>query len=383
MSEDGWGIYVHTPWCRVRCPYCAFYVEVDRDTPWEAFGAALLAEHAQRRAAWPGRPRSVFFGGGTPSRAPVDRLVSWIRALDAAPGAEIAVEANPEDLDAAWLSAALEGGVDRVSLGVQTFEPKLARLLNRAHKAQDGAEAARRLAHSSVRTWSLDLMFAVPGQTLEQLARDVAAAIELGAPHVSLYGLTWEPGTPFHRARALGRLRAADDELWRAMYDRAVADLEAAGLHRYEISNFARPGHESVHNTGYWTGAPYMGLGPAAHSFEPDGRRTANPRDVSAWMRDGAAAATIEQPTPEEQAADLLICGLRGARGMSLERLGARTGRVPDPARVATLVAEGLLARSGARIWLTAGGVYVCDAVTRHLIDGLGAWSGAPGDTTG
>lgn len=380
-----WGVYVHVPWCRRRCPYCAFYVEVDRDAPYEAFVDRVLREHAARRPAFTAlapRPATVFLGGGTPSRLPAAALARLIAGLDAAPGAEISAECNPEDCTPDWLDAALAAGVTRVSLGLQTLDPRFARLLNRAGTVGQARDAIGRLRSAPLRSFSVDLIFGLPEQTLEDVEADLDAIVAEAPPHVSLYGLTIEPGTPFERAVARGRLIPADEDRWRAMYDRIVARLEGAGWERYEVSNFARPGHRSRHNQLYWSDAPYLGLGPSAHGYLPDGARYHDVADLAAYLEREDPTAEWERPTPEQAAADLLVSTLRGVDGVDLDRLAARTGLAPRADAVDRLVATGLLARAGRRLRLTRDGFPVADAVIGHLSERLSpadGWDGARG----
>ena len=208
-----------------------------------------------------------------------------------------------------------------------------------------------------------DLIFGVPGQTLEAFDADLQRVIDLGAPHVSVYGLTIEDGTRFARAG----LRTAEDELWRAMYDRLVERLEDAGLLRYEVSNFARDGHRSAHNRLYWTDAPYLGLGPSAHGYAPDGERWANVADLRLYLASGDPTLTRERPKPRQAATDLLVAAMRAVEGVDLARMAARTGRVPSPAAVHRLVREGLVRRDGDRLALTRAGFPLCDSVVAFL----------------
>lgn len=373
-DPEPWGVYVHVPWCRVRCPYCAFHVERDDGgVPWDRFAARVRAEIAAQRPAFPGDPHTVFFGGGTPSRMPA----ASVRAVlaDLGQPTETALETNPEDVDAAWIAAITAAGVDRLSLGVQTFDAAHARRLGRAHTPREaraavdlvaGARAAGRL-----RTWSADLMFALPGQTVAELDADLDVLLAADVPHVSVYGLTWEPGTPFRRALDEGRLAAADDDRWADLAEHLVARLEAAGLARYEVSNFARPGHESRHNLLYWTDRPYLGVGPSAHGYLPDGRRTLDVADTARWLAGGADIRTVETPTPREAATDHLVGGLRGRDGVDLGRLAVRTGLTVDPRRVTELVRREVLSLEDGRIALAARGYAVADAATAALVAAL------------
>ena len=362
MSD--WGVYVHVPFCRVRCPYCAFSVEPDKPDEHADFVAKLRTEWQQRRSCMPAHPPlTLAFGGGTPSRLDPTLLATLVQAIG--PTGEVSLEANPEDVDERWLEGVLRAGVQRLSLGVQTFDPDRARLLNRAHTVRQAQQTAALVANSGVRSWSIDVIFGLPGQTPADFARDLDALVETGAPHVALYGLTYEPGTPLGRAHAQGRF-SSDDEAWREMYDHAVATLRDSGLQRYEVSNFARPGHESAHNRLYWTDAPYLGLGPAAHSYLPDGSRTENPAARTDWV---PGETHLEAPDPTALATDLLVSGLRGVGGIAMERLVARTGLRPAPATLRALRRQGLLEPD--RMALTDSGFPVADGVIRTLVGSL------------
>jgi oxygen-independent coproporphyrinogen-3 oxidase len=369
--STAWGLYVHVPWCRIRCPYCAFHVDVARDVPADAFVDKVLRLVERRRADFPGDPATVYLGGGTPSRLPEAALARLIRGLVAPSTVEVTVEANPEDVSAPWLDALLEAGLTRLSLGVQTLEAHHARRLGRAHTPAHARHAAEVVARSGLRSWSADLMFGLEGQTLDELEGDLDALLALGPPHASLYGLTIEPGTPYERAVARGAIRPADEDAWHAMYGRLVARLGQAGLRRYEVSNFARPGHESVHNAGYWSDRPYLGVGPSAHGYLPDGRRTVDVADTAAWLERDDPAEAPERPTPEQAAVDLVIAGLRGVDGISLDHLAARTGHVPAESGRRRLVQGGLLVEQDGRTRLTDDGFYVADAVVAALVDAL------------
>lgn len=359
-----WGVYVHVPWCRVRCPYCAFYVVPDRGAPeWRPFVDRILGERDLR--AFPGRPSTLSFGGGTPSRLPPDALAVLVAGL--APTGEVSSEANPEDVTPEWLTGALAAGIDRLSLGVQSFDPAVAGRLGRLHTAREADEVCRRVAASGVRSWSVDLIFAVPGQTLADLDADLDRVLDLGAPHVSVYGLTVEDGTPFAK---IG-LRPADDDQWRAMYDRIVARLSAAGIERYEVSNFAREGHRSAHNRLYWSDAPYLGLGPSAHGYAPDGERWVNVPDLGRYLREADPTAHRERPEREQAAADYVVGALRAVEGLDLGRMRARWGLEPDPEVVARLERGGLVRAHRDRVALTDQGFPVCDAVQAAL---TGSW---------
>jgi len=367
MSD--WGVYVHVPWCRVICPYCAFAVVKDRPgTAFDGWADRVEREYVARRPEFPGEARTVYVGGGTPSRLPLPVIARVIDLFPRVSDAEVTAEVNPEDVSAEGLAGLAAAGVNRVSVGVQSFLPRHLRRLGRPSPV--AALAAVRAA--GFRSWSADLMFGLPDQTLAELDADLDALLAADPPHVSVYGLTIEDGTPFAR-RAV---RAADDDLWREMYDRLVARLAAAGLDRYEVSNFARAGQESRHNQGYWQDRPYMGLGPSAHGLAPDGSRWVNHRDLATWLAAPDATAEREPPDPERQARDHLICGLRAREGVDLDAVAARFGQTVDPSELARLADAGFVARAGARVRLVGEGWPLADAVVARVIDALRPVSG-------
>ena len=367
-----WGCYVHVPWCRAQCPYCGFYVVPGPEVPpWERFVTQVLQEYAARRPAFEGPGSTLYLGGGTPSRLPPEALARLIEGIELHPSAECSMEANPEDVEPAWLDGAIAAGIQRISLGVQSFGTEAARVLGRAHTSAQAHEACQRLAGAPLTSWSIDLIFGVPGQTLAEVDADLDATLDLGAPHVSVYGLTIEPNTPFERAQARGRILQVEDDLWRAMYDRIVDRLSNAGVERYEVSNFARPGHTSAHNRLYWSDQPYLGLGPGAHGYAPNGSRWANPRNLNHYLVHPVDLAQMEHPTANERAADLLISGMRGVEGVDRARLRERTGLDVQDAIVQILIRSRLLQPDSERLALAHDGFPIADSVIRRLLDTL------------
>ncbi|MDP2310364.1 MAG: radical SAM family heme chaperone HemW [Pseudomonadota bacterium] len=358
------GVYVHIPWCRVRCPYCAFAVSTRRDPPHAAYTDAVVREWQLRRDLFSGRPSSVFFGGGTPSLCPPEELARILAALDPAPGAEVSMEANPGDLPVP-LAAFRDAGITRLSLGVQSFDPRVARRLGRGHTSDDARALVAEAKETGFASVSFDLIFAVPGQTLEAFQADLDAVIALAPDHVSLYGLTIEPDTAFARVRT----PAADEDLWRAMYDAAVDALSAAGIDRYEVSNFARPGHRSHHNEHYWRARPWAGLGASAHAWWPDGTRAANVSDVEAYLAAADPLVSLERPAPRALAYELLWSTLRHVDGADRAALTARTGLAIDVDP--SLVRAGLVVEHGGYVRLTATGFPLADGIADRLANTL------------
>lgn len=339
-AADGarrWGLYVHLPFCRQKCFYCDFPSYAGQEGRMAVYVEALLGELAREgaplRAAW-GPPRTVYLGGGTPTALPpalMERLLAGLREfLVAAPDAlEFTCECNPGTVDAAYLSLLRAGGVNRLSLGVQTFDDALLRRIGRIHTAAQARAAVRQARAAGFRNLSLDLMYGLPGQTLAGLEMSVQQALALAPQHISIYGLQVEEGTAFARAQAAGRLALPSDEESEAMYDYMTTALPVAGYARYEISNFARPGFESRHNLGYWQDVPYLGVGAAAHSYL-DGQRYENPRGIEEYLaalRESGRARREEEPlTRATSMEEFAFLALRTARGIDRARFAARFG---------------------------------------------------------
>lgn len=320
-------VYVHVPFCARRCAYCDFAIAVRRDTPVDQYLEALAAELSIRRVSRYSVPLdSLYLGGGTPSRLGgegVARLLELLRThLPVAPTAEVTLEANPEDVDAARVREWHRAGVNRVSLGVQSFEPGVLKWMHRSHDVAHVATAAEALHAGGIPEWSLDLIYALPREVERDWEQDLARALALDAPHISAYGLTVEPGTPLARWASRGALSEADEDRYERDFLVTHEALTAAGYQHYEVSNYARHGHRARHNSAYWLGVPYLGLGPAAHGFDGEVRRW-NEREYAGWRRRLDSAedpiAGEEHLTAEQQALERVYIGLRSDRGVSVE----------------------------------------------------------------
>ncbi|MBI5508725.1 MAG: radical SAM family heme chaperone HemW [Deltaproteobacteria bacterium] len=369
MSGDAFGIYVHVPYCRSRCPYCDFNSVAIADPPWPRYTAALTAEVKARASAFAGLTvASVYLGGGTPSLAPADtigRVLAAVReqfAVGAAP--EITLEANPGTLDPTHLASLRQLGCNRLSLGLQSTSDRLLAVLGRAHTAAQGLESVREARRAGFENVSVDLIFAVPGQSLADLEADLEKVLALEAEHVSIYALTYHAGTDFEARRRAGRLTPVDEDLESDMMDRIDLLLTHAGLEHYEVSNYARPGRRAVHNTLYWTGAKYLGVGAGAHSFTHKewrhGWRWEGRRDpeayVAAWEAvsnrglpppKGPTTEAVETLSQEQLARERILCGLRYVDGIDL--------REPAFAGMLTWI-EPALAAAKRRYWITRDG---------------------------
>jgi oxygen-independent coproporphyrinogen-3 oxidase len=359
------------PFCRVRCPYCDFATRPDRPSEWPRFVAGVAAEAAARAFAGghgpDGRPwGSLAFGGGTPSRldpAAFTRLAAALdRALVFARGHERSLEANPEDLDAARLAAWRAAGVTRLSIGAQSlFDDELHRL-GRTHDARAVAEGVGRARAAGFRTLNLDLMYAFPGHTEARWRATLERALALGTDHLSAYAFTPEPGTVTGEAVLAGRVARPDPDGEAALFALAGERIAAAGFRHYEISNFARVGHECRHNLRYWRCADWLGLGPAAHSFV-DGRRFRHLPDLEGWTRDPLAVEEL----PADPSAERVFLGLRLDEGIE-PRLLEEAGIAPEETRRRLeRLADFVELRDG-RLRLTPEGYLLSNPVLAELL---------------
>jgi len=361
--------YIHVPFCRHRCGYCNFTLVAGRDDLIDAFLQALERELSSLHE--PREVDTLFFGGGTPTHLPRARLQRLFdlasRWFPLAAGGECSMEANPVDLQGLKLGDLAAAGVTRISLGAQSFDPRKLAVLERDHGPREivDALAAARDVTSSV---SLDLIFGVPGESLEDWRRDLELALDLNPDHISTYGLTFEKGTSFWSRLLRGELRRLDEELERQMYERAIDTLTAAGFEHYEVSNFARPGHRCRHNENYWLGGAYYAAGPGAARFV-GGRRETNHRSTTTYIQRVLAGqspvAESEQLVPEDAARERLVFALRRLEGVDTAEFAATTGFAVEQLGDALprLLDAGLLEFAAGRLHLTRRGLLVSDAI--------------------
>ena len=380
MALRPFGVYVHFPWCTFHCPYCDFAVAVEREVPQARYLAGLLAELAARAPAFDGlAARSLYLGGGTPSLFDPEKLaevVAAVRARCALPAeAEVTLEANPESCEAGRLAACRSAGVNRLSLGVQSFDPGVLAKLGRRH-GPEAAERAVRAALGAFENVSVDLIYGARRSSAAVVRADAARLAALGVPHVSAYALTVDAEvlgeeTPLARLRRQGRLPLPGDEEVVAQARALRAALRRGGLRRYEISNFARPGFESVHNRLYWGSESYLGIGVGAFGClheEPGGSalRWGNHRTPGAWFADVEAGrlptAEEDRLGPRELAEEGIMLALRTVEGLPLAALPAGKRGEAE-----ALVRARLAVRCGGRLVLTARGMEVHSAIAERL----------------
>lgn len=361
-------VYVHVPFCARRCTYCDFSIAVRRVVPVDEYTTALSRELDLRfggRGAW--SVDTLYFGGGTPSRLGGDgvrRLIDAIRVrIDLAPNAEVTLEANPEDITPDAIRAWRGAGVNRLSIGAQSFNDDVLAWMHRTHDAAAIVRAVDNARAGGIDNLSLDLIFALPQGVTRSWEHDVERALELGAAHLSLYGLTVEPQTPLGRWQSRGQLVESPDERYEAEFVHAHEALTSAGYDHYEVSNFGKPGLHSRHNSAYWTGDAYAGLGPSAHEFDGANRRW-NVGAYTEWIRRVTAGQDpldeSERLTADNQLAEQIYLGLRTQRGLALA--------ASESSRVAAWVDAGWATLGpNDRLVLTALGWLRLDALAADL----------------
>lgn len=374
ITQSALGVYVHIPFCLRKCEYCAFYSEPLGGRDPQPVLEAML-EELKRYA--PTEPvQTLYIGGGSPTCLPHSVLCDFLAALTARLGCpeEFTVECNPAQADETLFAALRRCGVNRLSLGAQSFNAEELATLGRPHTPQAIETAVAAARNAGVDNIGLDVIVAIPGATGDTLARTLDKAMALAPTHLSAYALTWEEGTPLTAAMEAGRLAVVDEDDERAMAGQVCQTLSAAGFVQYEISNFARPGFECRHNLRYWHNAPVIGLGPAASGWYR-GRRTDNIADIGGYLdrihRGQWAYANIEQPGPRQIASETAILGLRLNEGIALTEFKQRTGFSLDELfadAIAEHMQSGLLERTAAHLRLTEKGRSFADRVACDFV---------------
>ncbi len=387
MSGAPFSLYIHVPFCSQKCPYCDFNTYAVSRIPETEYVEALVSElklfGSDGRFA--GRSlRSVFFGGGTPSLvspAGIGQVLEQAaRHFPVLAGAEVTMEANPAQPSAERYAAYRAAGVNRLSFGVQSFDAERLSLLGRDHSPDDARRAVALARESGIENVSIDIIFGVPGQEISGLESDLQSAVELPISHISAYALSIEPGTPFFQRQERGLLALPPDERVAEMLSLIPKKLAASGFARYEISNYAKPGKESIHNSAYWSGGDYLGIGAGAHSFAArhDGatrvsaERWSNFAAPAAYMGRAASSPVSWSESLDSKALffEFFYLGLRRTTGVSLEDFSALFGQ-PVPQNMATtldeLEAEGFIEKRTASLTLTERGIALSDSVFERI----------------
>ncbi len=376
------GLYIHVPFCRAKCPYCDFYSVTDPGSI-SAYIEALLAELNMRRHQVH-RADTIYFGGGTPSvltPLQIARILEGVHAcFSVTPDAETTLEVNPETVSQASLTAYRRAGINRLNIGLQSLDEQTLVFLGRIHTARKGVDAYGWARAAGFDNIGLDLIYAVPGQTRSRWVAEMAGVVQLAPDHLSCYTLTMEPGTPMAQRLQNGQIQPLDEQTAGRLFSATASYLNRNGYRQYEISNFSRNAaggtsdRRSRHNRKYWNFAPYLGFGPAAHSFL-DHTRWWNPRSLSDYLADLKAGrcpvAGTETLTPEQQMMEFVYLGLRQTDGIDTadfaSRFNAGLSDCFGP-EVSRLVGEGLVERSSGRIRLTQRGMRFLEHVVDRLL---------------
>lgn len=358
------GIYVHIPFCHAKCAYCDFFSTPRLDLTEKVIDGILL-EYERRRSELGDSPvNTIYFGGGTPSCLDSCMLERLCRALPMAEACERTIEVNPEDVDSARAGLWRTLGFNRVSMGVQSLLDSELAAVGRRHTADAALKAIKTLRGAGFDNISCDLIYGLPGQTPDTWLYSLDTLLATGIEHLSAYSLGYEPGTRLTAMLMVGKIKPVDDDIVADMYATLCRLAAEAGMEHYEISNFARPGCRSRHNSSYWDGTPYLGLGPGAHSLAADGIRRAAPHDIKAWL---AAGASIEEETVVDRINDIIITALRTADGLD-------TAVLPADARTCVVQAarpyiiKGWLVQHGSWLHIPECHWLVSDAIMRDLL---------------
>ncbi len=374
------GIYVHIPFCKTRCDYCAFYSTTHSPEVRERYVQRLCREVGERKAFF-GSPEvsSIYLGGGTPSQLSIENINYIFGAIykhfHVLPDAEITMEVNPDDITEEYAAKLGALPVNRISMGVQSLDNKFLSLIHRRHSAAKAVESYELLRKSGFKNISLDLIYALPGQTLAEWGSDVDKMLALRPEHISAYALSYEEGTALYGRLRKGEIAETSEDLYTAMYAMLVEKLHAAGYEHYEISNFALPGKRARHNSSYWTGEKYLGLGAGAHSFDGVSRRMNMP-DVMNYIGVDEVACETECLTSANKYDEMIMTRLRTCEGVNLEEVEKRFGvemrrYLMSAAKV--YVDSGKMefveTAGGIFLKLTGNGIFVSDGIIAELMN--------------
>ena len=371
------GIYIHIPFCKRRCIYCDFFSTTQSEKK-PTYIHALCQELEIRKDYLQGEDiETIYLGGGTPSQLSLEELESIFTTIyniyKVKEDAEITLEANPDDLTTAYISKLRRLPINRISMGIQTFQEETLKLLHRRHTAQQAIEAFQRCRNAGFQNISIDLMYGLPNETLETWREDLKKALSLYPEHISAYHLIYEEGTALWNLREQRQVEEADEELSVTLFKTLIDELTQAGYQHYEISNFCLPGLHSRHNSSYWTGKKYLGCGPSAHSFNGLSRQW-NVASLEAYINGmslGKPDYDIEELDLYTRYNDFVITSIRTCRGMSLSHLHTEYGEelYRYCLRMAkSYLEQGLLEKKGDNLKLTPKGIFISDGIMSDLL---------------
>ena len=363
------GIYAHIPFCKSRCIYCGFYSTTLLSLQ-DEYVDAMLRELDNRRDYLPDEPvTTIYIGGGTPSMLSshnLSRLCFSLKDFAGESLEEFTVECNPDDITPELASLLYSLGVNRVSMGAQTFSDKRLAFIHRRHKAYQVKEAVENLRNAEIRNISIDLMFGFPDETVENWKCDIEQALSLGVQHISAYSLMYEEGTPLYKLLEEGKIKEISEDVSLEMYETLITLLTQAGYEHYEISNFALPGYRSKHNSSYWKRVPYLGIGAAAHSYNLTSRQW-NVSDVKLYTKGDNIIEDCELLDSTEQYNDLITTALRTREGIDLDSLSKAAKLFLTKAASKSIEQENIRIENN-HLHLTRKGLFISDAVMVELI---------------
>lgn len=372
------GLYIHIPFCESKCIYCDFYSMSNNNHLIDKYIDALLVEAVLRKNELNSETlTTIYLGGGTPSLLSITQLSKIVNGLkkvfDFSEVEEFTIEVNPDDVTPEYIHQAKSLGINRVSMGVQSFCDEDLRFINRRHTAKQATDAIHIIKKAGIDNISIDLIYGIPGQNIEIWKNNVDTAISLSVQHISAYTLMYEEGTRLSVMRSLGKITEEDDDVVAAMYDYLVAQLKSNGYMHYEISNFALPGFHSRHNSSYWNLTPYLGLGVASHSFDGTVRRF-NPSNLKKYLDalgEGKLCVEVENITKAEKYDEYVMLRLRTADGIDADELMHRFGEEYYQffiEKTKPLVSEGYLINENGRYYIPENHIMISDNITCDLL---------------
>lgn len=372
------GIYIHIPICKSRCIYCDFYSTTAIDKQ-QDLANALIEEMELRNDYLHGQTIStIYFGGGTPSAMRISYLSGIIKYIrnhfQISRQPEVTLEANPDDLETIYLKNLHDIGINRLSIGIQSFNDRILTFINRRHNAAQAISAVKKAQEAGFENISIDLIYGFPEQTTEMWKQELTTALELHVQHISAYGLTYEEGTVLQQKAAAGTIKPAEDEQMNNMYDMLADTLQTAGYEHYEVSNFALPGFRSAHNSAYWNGTPYLGIGPAAHSFDGTSRQW-NINSLDGYikaMQQHEICFEREMLSVENRYNEYVMLSLRTADGIDLHGLEMLFGKKRHDfciRQARNQIRSGCLTIRNGHLAATHKGIKILNLITEELLD--------------
>lgn len=371
------GLYIHIPFCAKRCLYCDFFSNTEMKYK-EPYLAAVIRELELRKEYTDGEPvETIYFGGGTPSQLEAkdfDRIFNAIhRFFDVSHCQEITLEANPDDMTPEYVASLRSLPFNRVSMGVQSFKEEDLRFLNRRHNREQALRAVELCKENGLSNISIDLIYGLPGQTVKEWEANLDTTIRLDIPHISAYHLIYEEGTALYKLKEAGKISPVEEEVSVTLFTSLIERLTANGYQQYEISNFARPGMLSRHNSSYWTGRKYLGIGPSTHSYNGISRQW-NISSLPAYLRgidSGSPDIELEELDLNTRYNDFIITGLRTMWGVSLVEIQRQFGKEKlayCQKQAAPYLKQGLLIQKGETLLLSREGIFISDGIMSDLL---------------